>query len=269
MAINEYWLDKEKRAELAKEHTQLMEKLYPDLIKDSIRDTIHYFPGFECKKKLSDTITEIIVEDIDSVSAIMKYGSKKGNDVAVLNFASYKNPGGRFIDGSKAQEECLCHESFLYNVLKEHQDYYDWNNERKNKALYLNRALFTYNVLFIKRDDVFDPSKEAFMNCNVITCAAPNKTAAQKYCNVSDETNTKVLKDRIKFLLDIAKCHEQKTLILGAYGCGVFGQDPEEVANIFKEYLTTTHKCFEKVIFAVPKGNNENLSAFEKVFEGK
>ena len=37
--------------------------------------------------------------------------------ICALNFASYKNPGGKFMDGSSAQEECLCHESILYEVL--------------------------------------------------------------------------------------------------------------------------------------------------------
>ena len=91
--------------------------------------------------------------------------------------------------------------------------------------------------------------------------------AAQKYQNVSDEENTKVLRSRIKFVLDMATVNEVDTLILGAYGCGVFGQDPNEVANIFKEYLTTTHKgCFSKVVFAIPNGRDKNLQAFEKVF---
>ena len=50
-----------------------------------------------------------------------------------------------------------------------------------------------------------------------------------------------------------------------AYGCGVFGQDAKEVASIFKEYLNTTHKCFEKVIFAIPNGKDKNFEAFEMI----
>ena len=84
---------------------------------------------------------------------------------------------------------------------------------------------------------------------------------------MSDEENTKVLRSRIKFVLDMAKDNNVSTLILGAYGCGVFGQDATEVANIFKEYLTTTHKCFDTVVFAVPNGRDGNYEKFVKVFE--
>ena len=263
--IKEYWTDKEKRAEIARKHTTEMTKEYDELIKNSIKDTSVYDINFKCNLETSDKKTEIIIDEIDSVSAVLKYPTGKRN--AVLNFSSYKNPGGMFINGSKAQEECLCHESFLYNVLSQFViEFYDWNNQHKNKALYLNRGLYSPNILFVRKNDGY-LSTETMKFCDVITCAAPNKAAAQKYQNVSDEENTKVLRSRIKYVLDIAKDNNVDTLILGAYGCGVFGQDPTEVASIFKEYLETTYKCFETVVFAIPKGKDGNLEAFKKVFK--
>ena len=259
--IREYWTDKEKRAEQARKHTKEMAEKYSRCIGTSILATKIYdtddFENIEFEEDMGEVNTEIIVENIDSVGAVMKYGNPSS---AVLNFSSYKNPGGMFINGSKAQEECLCHESFLYNVLKEFQlEFYDWNNRHKNKALYLNRGLFSKGVWFFRGD--------SHVECSVITCAAPNKSAAQKYQNVSDKENTEVLRSRIKFVLDIAKYNDVDTLILGAYGCGVFGQNPTEVAEIFKECLNTTRKdCFNKVVFAIPKGRDNNLQAFEKVF---
>lgn len=262
--IKEYWKNKEERAKIAQDHTKKCEKLYEDEIKNAIRDTVIYDTGFIFNGITPNLETEIIVEDLDSVSAIMKYCTGKediNNRTAVLNFSSYKNPGGMFINGSKAQEECLCHESFLYNVLREFViAFYDWNNRHKNKALYLNRGMYTFNVLFFK-----DGIKKF---CDVITCAAPNKSAAQKYQNVSDKENTEVLKSRIAYVLDMAADNRAKTLILGAYGCGVFGQNPVEVASVFKEYLETIHRgYFEKVVFAVPKGKNSNLEAFVNTFK--
>lgn len=252
--IKEYWTDKEKRAEQARKHTTEMRQKYAKHIEDAVSKTLTFHPRFASGKERNNENMEIIIDDLDSVSAVLKYA--KGN-AAVLNFSSYKNAGGMFINGSKAQEECLCHESFLYNVLSRKQEFYDWNSLHKNKALYLNRALYSPSILFMRNQDI--------SYCDVITCAAPNKSAAQKYQSVSDEENSRVLRSRIKFVLDIAKEQNVSTLILGAYGCGVFGQDATEVASIFKEYLTTTHKCFDKVIFAVPKGRDGNYDKFYEV----
>lgn len=262
--INRYWVNKEKRAEKAREHTQEMEYYYGDEIKDCIEESKIYSDGFEINHKTyTREHTEFILEDTDSVSAILKHATEFDDEnlynTAVLNFASYKNPGGMFYKGSKAQEESLCMESYLYNVLKEFNDYYDWNNKHKNKALYLNRAIYSPNVRFERGEE--------YKFCDVLTCAFPNKTASQKYCNVSDEENSKVLRDRMDFILKIAKDNLVENLILGAGGCGVFGQDPYEVAQIFKELLTTKYKCFDKVIFAIPNKNEENYKAFEKVFK--
>lgn len=251
--IGEYWNQKEANAYKARKHTKEMKEKYSDEIKFSIDNTKVYSIDFNPEIKFNkDGVIGCQLVDMDSVSAIMTYHSGK---TAVLNFASYKEPGGRFIDGSMAQEEALCHESFLYNVLKEKQDYYDWNKNRNlNRAQYKNRALYSPDVIF-QRD-------EETVKCDVITCAAPNITPARKYgWNVSEEENSRNLKDRIKFVLDIAQDNKVDTLILGAYGCGVFGQDPKEVCGYFLEYLSEVH-YFKKVIFAVPKSKNGNYDGF-------
>lgn len=248
-----YWVNKNQRANTAIVHTEKMNHHFKNEIQECIKNTkiynqnhnFHY--GKICEEKI-----EIV--DMDSVSAIDIYHNGK---TAVLNFASYKNPGGMFIKGSKAQEECLCHESFLYNVLKEQKEYYDWNNNHKNKALYLNRALYSENILFFKEDKTF--------HCDVITCAAPNKFAAQKYQNVTNTENYQILASRIEFILKIAMDNHVDTLILGAFGCGVFGQDPIEVATLFKKYLQK-YPYFSKIIFAIPNGNNDNFKKFKNIF---
>ena len=253
-----YYPNKEERAKLAQNHTKEMEDLYKDEIKDCIDETLVYNANSKFIEKRLNNKQIIIVDEIDSVGAVFKYVNI--NEItAVLNFASYNNPGGNFINGSKAQEECLCHESYLYNVLKGRIGYYKINHKNKNRSLYTDRALYSPNVRFTKEcKDVF---------CDVITCAAPNKTAAQKYCNVSDEENSEVLKERIEFVLKIAQDNGVDNLILGAYGCGVFGQDPLEVAKIFKEFLSGKYKCFNKVIFAIPNRLEMNYRCFKRIFK--
>lgn len=257
--VKEYWNNKEERAKMAREHTKNMEQNYARMIQTSIFGTKIYDTDFQIphNKLLNNDNMDIIVDDLDSVSAIFKHNEGK---TAVLNFSSYKNSGGMFLNGSKAQEECLCHESFLYNVLKEFViEFYDWNNRNKNRALYKNRGLYSPSVMFLHNEEK--------KMCDVITCAAPNKSAAQKYQNVSDSENNAVLVERIRFILDMSVKNEVNTLILGAYGCGVFGQDAKEVALVFKEFLGNSHHSFDKVVFAVSNGRDGNLQKFREVFE--
>ena len=263
MAYNNshYWRNKEQRAQVAKDHTEYMEQEFHDEIIDCIEESSIYS---HCDSPFSDfnnreEEAEIILIDKDSVSAIFDYPSNMDNKSMVLNFASYKNPGGMFLKGSSAQEESLCHESYLYNVLKEFdKGFYEHNRQNKNKALYTNRAIYSEYIRFMRdSEDVF---------CDVLTCAAPNKAAAQKYCNVSDSFNYSTLKERIRFVIAVAALNKPDTLILGAYGCGVFGQDPYEVARIFKEIFDEYPRMFEKIVFAIPNRNTVNYKAFKEVF---
>lgn len=251
MANNSYyWENKQSRAVKATKHIEDMDKKYKKEIEDSIRRT-EIYDGFKPTEGQSNC--EIKLCDLDSVSAVLKSSGK----TCVLNFASYKHPGGMFLKGSKAQEECLCHESTLYNVLKEFSEYYEYNKQNLNKALYLDRALYSSGIIF-ERNGVI---KEA----DVLTCASPNFSAASKYCNVSKTENSRVLRQRIRFVLSILDQKELDTIILGAYGCGVFGQDPEEVATIFVEEIQNILNRDVKVVFAVIDKDSPNYRAFEKV----
>lgn len=252
-----YWTNKEKMAERAVLHTQKMEDKYQSEIQECINNTKCFTDeicDYKNNKQLNNTI---IIEDTDTVSSIFTHYNE--GRVAALNFASYKNAGGCFLGGSTAQEECLCHASYLYNVLKECDSYYEYNNKHKNNALYTNRALYTANIRFFK--------KQKSVCCDIITCAAPNYYAAYKYRRMNKENNSVALKQRIKFVLDIAEYKNVDTLILGAFGCGVFGQDPREVATIFNEELKTHN--FNKIIFAIPSGHNDNYYWFNEILQGQ
>lgn len=248
---------KERRARDAKQHTAECDELYEGAIRRCIQKTIVYSPSHVFKTASKNSYVEWTVEDLDSVSAIIKHADKS-RKTAVLNFASYKHPGGMFLEGAAAQEECLCHESILYNVLREFQGFYDWNVLHKNRAMYLNRALYTPKVIFMR-----DGKEYA---SDVITCAAPNLAAAKRYLQVSDKENEIILGRRIRFVLDIASDNGVETLILGAYGCGVFGQNPKVVAEIFKDALRAKSYGFQKVVFAIPEGNG-NLQTFKNIIK--
>lgn len=261
MQNNNYWNDSKNRAIKAKKWVDKMEKEHPSEIAYSVKNTMI------CRKENLDFSLSVLperyhqtavkLEALDSVSAVFKY-TDQYSKTAVLNFASYKQPGGMFLQGSKAQEECLCHESTLYNVLVRFKNtYYAVNRERLNRALYQNVALYSPDVYFERNNNSVE--------CDVITCAAPNFSAASKYCNVSKEENATVLESRIKFILYLAATQQVDTLILGAFGSGVFGQDAKEVAEITMKLLKHYDGVFKEVVFAVIDEKSANYQAFNDV----
>ena len=242
-------MTKEERKQIAEEHFKEMQlPIVKGLTEHSVKNSIIY----------SDLIhydNDIEVLDSTTENAIFKYN--KGTIPCALNFASFTRPGGGFIKGSFAQEEALCHVSNLYNVLLAFKDHYD-NNYKKisfNSGLYDNWAIYSPTIYFKVVEF------EAY--ANIITCAAPNYTVYKEKSD-NDILYDEVLRSRIKYVLDIARDNEQKILILGAFGCGVFGNDPYKVATMFKSLLRNYK--FEKVIFAIPHTNNGNYEAFKKVF---
>lgn len=270
-----YWMERDARSVLAVKHTQEMQEKYPNEIARSIGGSIEYFaynlldiPTRDGSINMTDDKDYIKVLPVTTQDAILSECCR--NNVhynyrfCALNFASYTNPGGKFIDGSSAQEESLCHSSFLYNVLSAFKEtYYRRNMHFKRNSFYENRGLYTPDVLFLDKNT----GRSVFVD--VITCAAPNKTAASNRYGYSEEANHNALRSRCKFVLDMAECNSVDMLILGAYGCGVFGQNAEEVASIFRELLETYRYRFDQVIFAVPRINplnDNNYQAFAKVF---
>lgn len=244
----------EQNAQRARQHTQEMNNRLGFLIDKAVEKTKVYSPDTSITNPLMHQRTKIILDDIDTVSAIFKYHVDK---TAALNFASYKEPGGKYLEGSMAQEESLCSKSNLYNILSKFSSYYEWNNEHKNLGLYTNRALYTPEV-------VFEDTKQA-QTCDVITCAAPNWRSAGMYGRATKEENIKALSSRINFVLKIAREQKVDILILGAYGCGVFGQSAKAVATIFKTYIDESYQCFDTIVFAIPDKNSIDYKEFDEV----
>ncbi|SUA80996.1 Uncharacterized protein conserved in bacteria [Nocardia otitidiscaviarum] len=60
-----------------------------------------------------------------------------------------------------------------------------------------------------------------------------------------------ILTERATRVLAVAARHEVRDLVLGAWGCGVFRNDPAEVAAAFEGALTCHGAAFERVVFAV------------------
>ena len=263
------------RTKNAEENTKRREVQYAKEIKESKENTIIYnreeildFWSEEPVKR----IPKIEVSDCDSVQAICKYRLLEHEDtgkndykLAILNFASFKHPGGGYIRGTHAQEECLCEKSFLYNVLSKFEDtWYKDNLNYANDSLYADRGLYSPNVLFLENGG------GSICKCDVITVACPNLKSfieRKKGKPNIDELNYQALYNRCRFILEIAKRQKVYSLILGAFGCGVFKQNPENVANIFRELLNKYDYGLYSVEFAIPAVNNQSKTDNYKVFK--
>lgn len=267
MNNSEYWIHKEDIAEIARVHTSRMQIMHGDAIKNSIENSKIYHSTFSVHWDAHET-GDIVVVDNDSVDAIIDARTKNPDaKICVLNFASFKEPGGKFTEGSTAQEESLCHKSFLYNVLSDEKfkEYYASHLKMLNRALYQNEAIYSPDIMF-------ERNTNGTVLCDVLTCAAPNYFAGKTHQNVTKDENTKVLDSRIKFVLDLMAANHVDIPVLGAFGCGVFGQDATEVASIFKKYLEQNIYPFKQVIFAIPAiitRKYDNYNKFKKVFENQ
>ena len=205
---------------------------------------------------------DIRVENISTVQAILE---EKKEAVGVLNFASAKNPGGGFLNGAKAQEESLAASGGLYQTLLTQPRYYE-ENRAYNSMIYTDFAIYSKNVVFF-RDERFQLIEKPVI-AEVLTLPAVNM--GQVRLKGEDiELAKEKMKNRMRLSLAIFANEGAKNLILGAYGCGVFRNDPKDVARWWKELLLEEGyaKAFESILFAVYTKDRNCIGEFEKNFE--
>jgi uncharacterized protein (TIGR02452 family) len=170
-----------------------------------------------------------------------------GGDLACLVFASARNPGGGFLNGAQAQEESLARSSALYPCLRAAGDFYA--HHRANPELtYSDRVIYSPSVP-VFRDDKGALLEESY-EVAFLTAAAPNRSAIERNQPQHLPDVPAILTRRASRILAVAAAHGHRRLVLGAWGCGVFGNDPATVAEAFAVALRDC-PWFDEVIFAV------------------
>ena len=213
-------------------------------------------------KKKYDTPAQIIVSKKRSYEAASAY---KTQNVCVHNFASASNPGGGVTHGAHAQEECLCRCSDLYfclNTPEMWDGFYKPHREAKN-PIHNDDIIYTPDVVVFKTDTAYPElmDKEDWYNVNVITCAAPNlRERPSNPYNSGDESDAVKIsaeelkslhEKRLRRILDVAVMGENEVVILGAFGCGAFRNDPEVVVQAAKTVIEEYRYAFQTIEFAV------------------
>lgn len=276
-------MNKNNRLEIAQETIKIIENGYYFVnenkidvskeIKYNIDNTFTISPN-----DWTDIVTKSINEnDIQSVievkncSSIEAIVSESFLKVGVLNFASAKNPGGGFLGGASAQEESLARSSSLYSSLIKDKTMYDFNRENST-FLYSDYMIFSPNTVFWFDDN--GTTLQNFVTVDVITAPAPNKGAMMQHNRDYEikKIETEFLK-RIDYVLHLANQQSIECLILGAWGCGVFRNEPADVAKLFKKVIDKKYsKAFKKIVFAVydTSEKKQTYNAFvEKLELGK
>lgn len=191
--------------------------------------------------------------------------------VAVLSFANAYSPGGSVKEGVKAQEECLCRSSNLYERLTLPymlRHYYKWN-EKNTGDMGSDRIIYLPGVTVFKDDGPDYRNLPEPFAVDVITCAAPYYDDKKKRPVAMDKLED-VFYHRVRNILETAAGNDADVLILGAFGCGVFNNPPKLVARVMRRLLVTEGhaKRFKRVIFAIkPDDGNRNLQVFRDEFE--
>ncbi|MBD3918433.1 TIGR02452 family protein [Paenibacillus sp. PR3] len=200
-----------------------------------------------------------------TVKALLNYANDRIGQVGVLNFASAKNPGGGFLNGAMAQEESLAASSGLYGTLLTHPSYYD-SNRAFRSMMYTDHAIYSPEVVFF-RDERFNLIKKP-VAASVLTLPAVNY--GQVLLKGEDsQLAERVMKNRMRLALAIFAHFGNKHLVLGAYGCGVFRNDPATIARWWHELLNDEGygTYFTEIRFAVlDSKDGKCIRAFEQQF---
>lgn len=272
--VNPISRDDERRrplTEVAEETWTLLPGLLatrPDVINDS----------FLCRKETLDPakhpklkLTRVRVIDSDTIDAALDLQSGSQKPIAILNMANAFHPGGGWQHGALAQEEAICYRSSLSKTL-----------DKKYYPIPDDAALYSPTVMIIRKSlkeghgllDFRDPSKLQVVS--VISSAAVCRPFLKKDAHgrpvYRDQRDVELMKEKIRVILRTAIRNRHRQLVLGALGCGAFGNPNYLVAVMFKDVLREQEfqgGYWRDLVFAVLDGKGiSNFDVFHDVLDG-
>lgn len=219
-----------------------------------------------------------VVEGRSAATAMRLHAEDPTAKIAVLNFANAFKPGGGVEWGAGAQEESLCRVSTLYPVIEANahdprRSFYQHHRDL-GRDVATDSLIYSPGIVLCKSDESY-PQRLRFpkrVTVDVITMAAPDL----RRISMSDAALFGYHVKRAMHLLTVAASKGVDVLVLGAFGCGAFHNDPRVVAYAWHVALNMFPKVFKRVVFAIlgRKGaqytmrevNSGNLAAFQAEF---
>jgi uncharacterized protein (TIGR02452 family) len=218
-------------------------------------------------RRFAHPIIEVTLET--TLAAAQRLVNDNADDEPLcLNFASAKKPGGGFRTGAVAQEESLARASGLYPCLMQGEAMYEYNR-RLSTTLYSDLMIYAPGVP-VFRDDanalLAEPSHTAFITAPAVNAGVIRRQEIPRIPQIRP-----VMTERLRKVLWVAWRQGHTRLVLGAWGCGVFGNDPYEMADLFAEALLAGgefHGVFAQVVFAIydRTNNRASFAPFERRF---
>ncbi|MCL1866907.1 MAG: TIGR02452 family protein [Oscillospiraceae bacterium] len=212
-----------------------------NLTKQAVENTVLYRENFSAGKTKSGSPAIIYCQEESTLTVAEKLKDKYVR-VAVLNFANATTPGGGVIFGANAQEEYLCRNGNLYACLTKrglYKSFYLYHILRFS-TYYSDRIVYSKDVSFFGERGLFQ--------ADVITSPAPNITFM---ISPSEKKVSRVIESRVRNIFETAIDNQAESLVLGAFGCGAFGNKPEIVAEVFRKILRDEHyeNYFKEIVF--------------------
>lgn len=274
---------REERIEVFKDTLDWIEK-DPDLsasIPEAKKKTIVFFeddyPGFD---KTKGGFTKITVSGDRSYQAAMRLHKENPTEkIAVMNFANAFYAGGGVKSGATAQEESLCRTSTLYPLLYRRtlrDSFYKHHTDLKTPKA-TDSLIYTEGVIICKTDEDLPQRmpKEDWVTVDVITIAAPD---LRRKTNIHVPlvnggifmNDAELFGYHVKRAIHMLTCAAAKgadILVLGAFGCGAFENNPEVVARAYRTVLNEFPQVFKQIEFAVycPPSGSRNFDIFKRV----
>lgn len=202
--------------------------------------------------------TGIKIVNADTLDAALQLAtnSPAPKHVCILNMANARSAGGGWLHGALAQEEALCYRTSLSATLK--YSYYPLPEEGgiySPRVLVLRESMKDGHGLMDLREPKNLPVVSVISVaavCQPSTITITDATGrSQRYASGAD---ARLMEEKMRVILRIAAKNGHRQIVLGAFGCGAFGNPKEEVARMWKSVLSEPEFSggwWQDVVFAV------------------
>lgn len=222
-----------------------------------VRILADFFCNTEKPEKAPMQVSLSPLGSLESAEALHKKYPDAGKPVLVLNFANPHRPGGGIREIPGTQEEALCHRTTMLASLCSDSaaDFYTTNKQAKNHAQ-TDALIVSPHVMVLRNSD--GSFREDPFPIAMLTVSAPIAKRMDAEARAGLDC---ILLGRIRGMLRAAMMEGYRHIVLGAWGCGAFGNDPKTVSAFFHQALTesfgpggayTAADFFEEVIFGIP-----------------